>query len=120
MELRQLRYFLAVADELHFGRAAQRLHMSQPPLSVQVGRLEQEVGTPLFERSTRRVSLTPAGRHLQERARHILEEVESVRTDMRDYVDGLTRVGSFESPPHPEASENSPRRSRHENRYSAS
>lgn len=89
MELRQLRYFMAVADELHFGRAAQRLHMSQPPLSVQVGRLEREVGLPLFERSTRRVSLTPAGRHLQERARRILDEVDAVRAEMRDYVDGL-------------------------------
>ena len=89
MELRQLRYFMAVADELHFGRAAQRLHMSQPPLSVQVGRLEREVGLPLFERSTRRVSLTPAGRHLQARARRILDEVDAVRAEMRDYVDGL-------------------------------
>lgn len=89
MELRQLRYFLAVADELHFGRAAQKLHMSQPPLSVQVGRLEREVGTPLFERSTRRVALTPAGRHLQERARRIIDEVDAVRAEMRDYVDGL-------------------------------
>ncbi|MFJ4223495.1 LysR family transcriptional regulator [Microbacterium sp. NPDC089695] len=89
MELRQLRYFMAVADELHFGRAARRLHMSQPPLSVQVGRLEREVGLPLFERSTRRVSLTPAGRHLQERARRILDEVDAVRAEMRDYVDGL-------------------------------
>jgi DNA-binding transcriptional LysR family regulator len=89
MELRQLRYFMAVADELHFGRAAQRLHMSQPPLSVQVGRLEREVGTPLFIRSTRRVTLTAAGRHLQERARRILDEVDAVRADMRDYVDGL-------------------------------
>lgn len=90
MELRQLRYFLAVADELHFGRAAQKLHMSQPPLSVQVGRLEREVGTPLFERSTRRVTLTAAGRHLQERARRIVDEVDAVRAEMRDYVDGLS------------------------------
>ncbi|MCD2498371.1 MULTISPECIES: LysR family transcriptional regulator [Microbacterium] len=89
MELRQLRYFLAVADELHFGRAARRLHMSQPPLSVQVGRLEQEVGVPLFERSTRRVTLTPAGRHLQERARRIIDEVDGVRAEMRDFVDGM-------------------------------
>jgi len=89
MELRQLRYFMAVADELHFGRAARRLHMSQPPLSVQVSRLEREVGVPLFERSTRRVSLTPAGLHLQARARRILDEVDSVRGEMRDYVDGL-------------------------------
>jgi DNA-binding transcriptional LysR family regulator len=89
MELRQLRYFLAVADELHFGRAAQKLHMSQPPLSVQVGRLEREVGTPLFVRSTRRVTLTAAGMHLQERARRILDEVDAVRADMRDHVDGI-------------------------------
>lgn len=89
MELRQLRYFLAVAEELHFGRAARRLHMSQPPLSVQVARLEQEVGTALFDRSTRRVALTPAGRHLQARARHIVEELDTVRSEMRDFVDGL-------------------------------
>ncbi|MGW8481673.1 LysR family transcriptional regulator [Microbacterium sp. NPDC055903] len=89
MELRQLRYFVTVADELHFGRAAQKLHMSQPPLSVQVGRLEQEVGMALFERTTRRVALTPAGRHLQARAHQILAEVDAMRGEMRDYVDGL-------------------------------
>lgn len=89
MEIRQLRYFMAVADELHFGRAAQRLHMSQPPLSVQVSRLEREIGVALFERSTRRVTLTPAGVHLKDRARRILDEVDSVRGEMRDFVDGL-------------------------------
>lgn len=89
MELRQLRCFLAVADELHFGRAARKLHMSQPPLSVQIGQLEREVGMSLFDRSTRRVALTPAGLHLQGRARQIIGEVEAVRGEMRDYVDGL-------------------------------
>ncbi len=64
--------------------------MSQPPLSVQVGRLEDELGTPLFERTTRRVSLTPAGRHLQTRAHSILEEVDAVREEMRAYADGLS------------------------------
>jgi DNA-binding transcriptional LysR family regulator len=90
MELRQLRYFLAVADELHFGRAAERLRMSQPPLSVQVSRLEDELGTSLFERTTRRVSLTPAGQHLQTRAHSILDEVDAVREEMRDFADGLS------------------------------
>ncbi|MBD7957739.1 LysR family transcriptional regulator [Microbacterium sp. Sa4CUA7] len=90
MDIRQLRYFVAVADELHFGRAAERLHMSQPPLSVQIGHLEREIGVKLLERSTRQVTLTAAGRHLQQRARVLLADLESVRTEMRDYADGLS------------------------------
>ncbi|MBH0008277.1 LysR family transcriptional regulator [Salinibacterium sp. SWN1162] len=90
MELRQLRYFLAVADELHFGRAAERLHMSQPPLSVQVSRLEEELGTTLFERSTRSVRLTPAGVHLQASARSIMSSVNTVQDEMREYAEGLS------------------------------
>ncbi len=90
MELRQLRYFVAVADELHFGRAAAKLHMSQPPLSVQVSQLEREIGVQLLERTTRSVTLTAAGRRLQERAHHLLDEIESLRDDMRAYADGLS------------------------------
>lgn len=82
MELRHLRYFLAVAEERHFGRAAERLHMASPPLSHAVKQLEVELGVTLFERTTRRVDLTPAGEMLLERARGILAAVESTRTDV--------------------------------------
>ena len=83
VELRQLRYFVAVAEELHFGRAAERLHMSQSPLSRAIRELERELGVVLFVRTTRRVELTPAGSALLERARSALAEVDLAVDDAR-------------------------------------
>ena len=77
MELRHLRYFCVVAEELNLTNAAERLHMSQPPLSRQIKQLEQEVGAELFERSSRGMRLTPTGLFFQQHALQILEKVDA-------------------------------------------
>jgi DNA-binding transcriptional LysR family regulator len=89
IELRHLRYFLAVAEELHFGRAAQYLHIAQPALSQQIRQLEKFVGVELFQRSSRRVRLTEAGAAFQPRARDLLERLAAD-------LDEASRVGRGE------------------------
>ena len=96
VELRQLEAFAAVAADLHFGRAAARLHMGQPTLSESIRRLERELGTPLFARTTRQVALTSAGQELLARTKVILDEVAAATAAVRRVADGDTgtvRIG---------------------------
>jgi len=89
MELRHLRYFQAVAEEKHFGRAAARLHMAQPPLSQQIRQLEDELGVTLLSRTTRRVDLTPAGEAYLARVRAILQSVDAAGDEAKRIGSGL-------------------------------
>jgi DNA-binding transcriptional LysR family regulator len=88
VELRQLEAFVAVATELHFGRAAERLHLAAPTLSELIRRLERELGTPLFTRTTRRVAITSAGAELLTRATVILDEVAAAKAAARRIAGG--------------------------------
>ncbi|MBA4609132.1 LysR family transcriptional regulator [Aeromicrobium sp. Marseille-Q0843] len=95
MDFQQIRAFLAVAEELHFGRAAERLHMAQPPLSRTIKQLERELSTQLFDRNTRSVSLTSSGQALVSPAREALEALRQAEAAVR-FADegeiGLVRV----------------------------
>jgi DNA-binding transcriptional LysR family regulator len=93
MKLRQLQFFIAVAEELSFSRAAIRLHVAQPSLSTQIKALEDEVGAQLFERDKRHVSLTPAGRRFQNRIVTVLSLAESAKTEAR--FTELGRLGTI-------------------------
>mgnify|MGYP001794758830 CR=1 FL=1 len=92
MELRQLRYFVAVAEELHFRRAAARLHVSQPPVSQQIAALENELGFRLLNRTRRRVELTAAGQTFLIDARSILAELETAVSAARRVQQGEAGV----------------------------
>ncbi|MFC4942882.1 LysR family transcriptional regulator [Pseudonocardia sp. GCM10023141] len=89
MELRRIHYFIAVAEECHFGRAAARLRMAQPPLSQQIKQLEAEMGVALFTRSTRKVELTPAGERFLDRARQIVVSIDDAVEEAVRVADGM-------------------------------
>jgi DNA-binding transcriptional LysR family regulator len=96
MELRHLRYFIAVAEELHFSRAAERLHVAQPAVSEQVRKLEEELGVTLLNRNKRKVSLTEAGAALLAEARRVLQQVDVARLathEARDRTTARLRIG---------------------------
>ena len=107
MDLRQLRYLVALAEERHFTRAAAREHVAQPALSQQIRKLEQELGLPLVHRTTRHVALTEAGEVLTERARRVLGEVDAARAEMQELsglrtgrvtIGAMQTLGAFDLP----------------------
>src|SRR4051794_12772178 len=88
MELRHIRYFVAVAEELHFRRAAERLHIAQPAVSEQIRKLEEELGVRLFDRTQRNVALTDAGAAMLTEAYRVLHHAEAARLAARNAADG--------------------------------
>ncbi|MGY5255018.1 LysR family transcriptional regulator [Sphingobacterium spiritivorum] len=102
MELRHLHYFAILAEELHFGKAAERLFISQPPLSRQIKDLEEELGVVLFERNNKRVNLTPAGAYFLKETQDILRLLDNAKIKARqiqDAVSGTFRLGYISSTP---------------------
>ncbi|NLQ17348.1 LysR family transcriptional regulator [Marinomonas sp. M1K-6] len=95
MRFRKLNYFITVAEELHFGRAAARLHIAQPPLSQQIKAIEDELGAVLFERSSQKVSLTPAGEALLPQARALLQNWEKIQEQVRSVANGTAGTMSL-------------------------
>lgn len=96
MTLTELRYIVAVAQEKHFGRAAQRSFVSQPTLSIAIKKLEEELGVPLFDRSSNEVITTEAGERIVAQARRVLEEAERIKmlvNEQQDELDGLFKLG---------------------------
>src|SRR6478609_6234153 len=99
MELRHLRYFVAVAEELHFRRAAERLHIAQPAVSEQIRNLERELGVQLLERTQRSVKLTPSGSALLEEARRMLRLADDAQRVARQAEAGVVSRLRIARPP---------------------
>lgn len=103
LDLRRLRYFVTLAEEMHFGRAADRLHIAQPPLSRLIARMEADVGAQLIDRSRRQIRLTQAGELLVARAREIMRQIDETATELAQLgsgKSGILRVGFVGSATH--------------------
>ena len=95
MELRHLRYFVALADELHFTRAAERLHIEQPPLSRAIKELEDELGVLLFDRNRRGTVMTPAGVTFLQDVRRLLSVLEQAKENVKTVASGVIKYSGL-------------------------